>query len=154
MFNSQFSSNIFIVLCLTRAVHFRHRNKKQIRRGLMFRFYIRQDNASLAQFSAGINPDAYWSFLLFNVPEWGRRQDGESCGRNYKLNPFIIEAIRPSAIYYCPLRDRLIPLYNKKSVSMIYESISVNYVTPSECYLESRPSGPHTHYLPVMCMLV
>lgn len=44
------------------------------------------------EFSAGINPDAYWCFLLFYVPEWGRRQDGESCGKN-------TNKIRPSS---CP----------------------------------------------------
>lgn len=50
-----------------------------------FCFYIRQNNYALTHFSTGINPGAYWSFLLFYVPEQGRRQDGESCGENCNL---------------------------------------------------------------------
>lgn len=57
-------------------------------------FYIRQYILHL--FSTGICSGACGSFLLFSVPERGRRQDGECRGKNYKPNPFIIQAIRIS----------------------------------------------------------
>lgn len=53
---------------------------------LLFYLFLHQANEGRAySFCTGINPVLYWSFLLFYVPERGRRQDGESCGENYKL---------------------------------------------------------------------
>lgn len=56
--------------------------------------YVRQLSRLLTEFSAGINRVARWSFFLFYVRERGRRQDGESAGKNYNFNPSTIETIR------------------------------------------------------------